>query len=51
MDVFFNLMDYIWIMDAKTMQFRSVKVKAKPITVTELQDIEQPVCDLKAREL
>lgn len=45
------LTNQLLIMDAKTMRFRSVKVKAKPIMVTELQDIEQPVCDLKAREL
>ena len=45
------LTNQLLVMDAKTMQFRSVNVKAKPIKVTELQDIEQPVCDLKARQL
>ena len=45
------LTNQLLIMDAMSMQFRTVKVKAKLITVTELVDIEQPVCDLKARSL
>lgn len=45
------LTNQLLVMDAMSMQFRTVKVKAKPITVTELVDIEQPVCDLKARQV
>lgn len=50
--------DRLLVFDAKTMNFRTTKVKRNPDcpvcgenpTVTELIDEEQPVCDLKSRD-
>ena len=41
------LTNQLLVMDARSMQFRSVKVKPQPITVTELTDAPAAVCDLK----
>ena len=41
------LTNRLLIVDALTMNFRTVKVKPSELDITEFQTYEQPVCDLK----
>ena len=41
------LTNRLLVVNALTMNFRTVKVKKSDIEITELKDVEQPVCDLK----